>query len=743
MKGDIMKPIQRAVFFILIISLFVFSCVTPADEPAPTAEPRKKPELQIEKDIPSLKEVLKDDFLIGAALEPGVLNSEAHRELLIKHFNSITAENAMKPSSIHPKEDKFNFYGADKLAEFAKENNIGLRGHTLIWHNQVADWFFVEDGEPASKETLRQRMKTHITEVVGRYKDVVYAWDVVNEAIDTGTPDGFRRSKWYEILGPEYIELAFQYAREADADAKLFYNDYNVTDFTKMEKTIEMVKDFKARGIPIDGVGMQMHISLTKPYLHYLEKAIANLAALDIEIHVTELDINMYEDRTQSLDRVTPELLNEQGHRVKDIFDLFRKYRDHVTSVTFWGVADDYSWLQRYPVRRNNWPLPFNEKLKAKPFYWGIVDPSRLSTRINRARAAEGIPDISAKADDAWEFSEFVPNIPSTPELSADMKVLWDKENLYINLAINDVTPAQDDTITIFIDEENNKSEAMDENDQIVEYRVDTTWKNTKDTFVSKSGKSWMFRTRIPFQTIEGMTDMRLGFDLLIQSGGTTLKWNDQETMKSTTPKYWGVLECITPPKAAVAYYGTAKVDAEKDDVYNQGDPLPIELFILGIQGEEIEFSGAIGNGWVVWNEEALSVYVEVTDPVLSVAGGEVYMQDSVEVFVDENNKKTVVYEKDDAQYRVNYENRASFGSTGTVDGFQSAAKIITGGYAVEMIIPFRTITGSEDTVIGFDLQINDDHGTGKRDSITKWNDPSNDSWQSTSGFGVLMLKKK
>jgi endo-1,4-beta-xylanase len=510
-----------------------------------------------------------------------------------------------------------------------------------------------------------------------------------------------------------------------------------------MNKTIELVKDFRARGIPIDGVGMQMHISLTRPYLQYIEKAIAALAKLDVEIHVTELDINVYEDRTQSLDKISPELLNEQGHRVKDLFDLFRKYSDHITSVTFWGLADDYSWLQQYPVRRNNWPLPFSEKLKAKSFYWGIVDPGKLSTRINRGRASEGQPAINGKEDDTWEFSEFIPNIPTTPGLSADMKVMWDKKYLYVLLKVNDKTPAQDDVIAFFIDEKNDKSDTLDDNDQVVEFNVNKSWKNTKDVFAAADGGGWILTARIPFKTIEGNTDIKLGFDVLIQSGDNYIKWNDQETMKSTTPKNWGVLECITPPKSGIAYYGTPKVDAVKDKLYDQGNPLPISLFILGIQGEEIEFSGATGNGWVLWNEDALSVYVEISDSVLSVANGAEYMQDSIEVFIDENNSKATTYEEDDGQFRVNYENTASFGATGSVKGFQSAAKIITGGYAVEMTIPFRTITGKENTIIGFDLQINDDHGSGKRDSITKWNDPSNDSWQSTAGFGVLTFRKK
>lgn len=739
-----MKFIINNVIIVPMLVFLLFSCVT-TDKPEPTAEPTPRPTKvpkEIEKDIPSLKDVVKDDFLIGVALEPGVLVSVGHQELIKKHFNSMTAENCMKPSSIHPREEKYSFTAADRLVEFAKENDIKMRGHTLIWHSQVPDWFFVEGDGPASRETLKARMKTHITGVMQRYKGVVYAWDVVNEAIDTGEPDGFRRSKWYQILGPEYIELAFQYAREADPDTKLFYNDYGV-DFNKLNKTVEMVKDFKARGIPIDGVGMQMHVSLTNPFLHYVEKFISELAKLDIEIHITELDVSVYESNKQSYDEITPAILTEQGHRVKDLFNLFRKYRDHITSVTFWGVADDYSWLQRLSIRRNNWPLPFDADLKAKSFYWGIVDPEKLSTRINRARAAEGTPVIDGKVDEPWEFSEFVPNIPTTAGLSADMKLLWDKEYLYVLLNVTDETPARDDVITFFIDERNDRSETMDDNDRIIDFTLNNSWKNSSDAAVKKTSSGYVFEARLAFDSIEGVTDMALGFDILIQSSDKIfVKWNDQKTLKSTTPKKWGLLEGITPPKFGFAYYGTPVLDAEKDKLYDQGKAFPISLFILGIQGEEIQFKGATGNGWVLWDEKALSVFIEVSDPVLSDANTEVYMQDSIEVFIDENNSKATSYEKDDGQFRVNFKNKTSFGSTGTVEGFQSAAKIISGGYVVEVIIPFRTITGRENTIIGFDLQINDDQGSGKRDSITKWNDPTNDSWQSTAGLGVLIFKK-
>jgi len=344
-------------------------------------------ETLIEENIPSLKDVFKDEFYIGAAIEPEQLEIPAQRQLLEKHFSSITAENAMKPENIQPIEELFDFKDADKIADFVRENRIALRGHTLIWHNQVPDWFFLEDDKKVSKEKLRERMKVHITEVMQHYKGQIYAWDVVNEPIDADMPDGLLRNKWFEILGGEYIELAFRYAREADPETKLFLNEYDTTNANKRKAIIDLVKKLQAKGVPIDGIGMQMHISLEKPTLDDFEKTLKEFSELGLEIHITELDITVYKDRTQSFSTISDELLNEQGHRVKDLFAIIDKYKEHITSITFWGLTDKDSWLRYYFAERNDWPLPFDEEQKVKPFYWGMVDPKKLAPRINKANA--------------------------------------------------------------------------------------------------------------------------------------------------------------------------------------------------------------------------------------------------------------------------------------------------------------------------------------------------------------------
>ena len=694
-------------------------------------------------DVPSLKEVFKDDFYIGTAVEASQLNDPELCELIKKHFSSITAENAMKPESLQPVEGKFNFRDADKIANFAKENGIALRGHTLIWHNQVPEWFFLEDGKQVSKETLRKRMENHITEVMQHYKGQVYAWDVVNEPINADEPDGLLRNNWYEILGEEYIELAFRYAREADPETKLFLNDYDTTNPNKCQAIVDLVKRLQEKDVPIDGIGMQMHINLEKPSLEDFEKALQKFSELGLEIHITEMDISVYKDRSESFDTISEEMLNEQGHRVKDLFAIIDKYKANITSVTFWGLTDEYSWLRYYFEERKDWPLPFGENLELKPFFWGMVDPSKLAPRINKAKAIQGSAVIDGIEDEIWESAEYFPAMEPLEDLGMEAKALWDNENLYILLKVLDKTPGEDDVIKIFIDEKNEKSGSLDENDRVVEFALDSKWKNSEDASIEQTDDGYIFEACIPFEHIEGSEGISIGLDIQVIDGKQTfVKWNDKNGIADESPKYWGIVNFVVAPKMATAYYGTPVVDGTMDEEYNACNPLSVDTFIQGIEDEKNVFQGATAKAWVLWDEEAIYVYMEVNDPVLSDISDTVYMQDSIEVFIDENNGKTTFYEEDDGQFRVSYKNRQSFGSTGSVDGFESATRTTGEGYAVEVKIPYRTLTPQDGTVIGFDLQVNDDQGSGVRDSIAKWNDPTNDSWQSTAGFGILTLKK-
>ena len=328
--------------------------------------------------VSSLGDTYKDYFPIGAAVNPTTLNT--HKALLNKHFNSITAENEMKYSSLQPSEGVFNWTAADKMVEYAYTNGKKVRGHTLVWHNQTPDWVFkdpYDSNKTASRELLLERMETHIKAVVGRYKGKVYAWDVVNEAIPDGGGDLREDSPWYEIIGPDYIEYAFCYAQEADPDALLFYNDYNAYQPTKRDKIYKLAKGLIDKGIPIHGVGMQGHWDFSGPDIRDIEAAIKLYSSLELKVEITELDLSLYRWNENDKKFASPpsDRLYQQAVQCKKIFELFRKYKGVITNVTFWGIADDVTWKDNFPVRdRKDWPLLFDTKHDPKQAFWSVVN---------------------------------------------------------------------------------------------------------------------------------------------------------------------------------------------------------------------------------------------------------------------------------------------------------------------------------------------------------------------------------
>ncbi len=329
-----------------------------------------------------LKDYYRDYFTVGVAVSPQALRTE-EATLIVQQFNSMTPENAMKMGPIHPKENEYNWAGGDSIAAFARRNNLKLRGHTLCWHNQTPRWFFVDSaGKTVTKEVLLQRLKNHITAVVTRYKDVIYAWDVVNEVISDKPDEYFRPSLFYQICGEEFVARAFQWAHEADPDALLFYNDYNEISASKREKIIRMVKDLQAKGIPIHGVGLQAHWAVNEPTYEQLDKTLLDFSALELPLQITELDISVYPKEHNARDRkpedydttFSAEKEKKQVEVYKMCFELFRKYKKYISSVTFWNISDRHSWLDNFPVRgRKDYPLLFDRNLQPKKVFWEVV----------------------------------------------------------------------------------------------------------------------------------------------------------------------------------------------------------------------------------------------------------------------------------------------------------------------------------------------------------------------------------
>ena len=325
---------------------------------------------------PGLKDAYKDYFTVGVAVNQRNVSDEAQMAIIKKQYNSVTAENDWKPGMIHPKEGVWNFERADKIANFCRENGIKMRGHCLCWHSQFADWMFVDKkGKPVKKEVFYERLREHIHTVVNRYKDVVYAWDVVNEAIADGgsprhgqEPNPYRQSRHYQLCGEEFIAKAFEFAREADPDALLFYNDYSTVDPGKRERIYEMVKKMKEAGVPIDGIGMQGHYNIYFPDEELLDKAITRFSEIVSHIHITELDLRTNTESGGQLAFSRGEAKPLAGYmqtlqedQYARIFKVLRRHKDVIDNVTFWNLSDKDSWLGV-----NNHPLPFDENYKAK-----------------------------------------------------------------------------------------------------------------------------------------------------------------------------------------------------------------------------------------------------------------------------------------------------------------------------------------------------------------------------------------
>jgi endo-1,4-beta-xylanase len=320
-----------------------------------------------------LKDFYKDYFLIGVAVGPYNLEGE-QAEMIKLHFNSLTAENVMKPGPIHPEENRYAWENPDKIVEFAEANGLKVRGHTLCWHNQTAPWMFKDaEGNQVSKEVALARLKDHITTVVSRYKGKINAWDVLNEAVeDNDTTKIYRETMWYKICGEEYIAKVFQWAHEADPDAMLVYNDYNTENPSKRDRIYTMLKKLLDQGVPIHAVGLQGHWNISDPTEKNLRDAIEKFTSLGLKIQVTELDVSIYGSRADTVGiGFTPEREQKQIDLYKMAFDVFRENKDNMTSVTFWNVSDLHSWRDRRNMKV--YPLLFDENLKPKKVFWEVV----------------------------------------------------------------------------------------------------------------------------------------------------------------------------------------------------------------------------------------------------------------------------------------------------------------------------------------------------------------------------------
>lgn len=338
-----------------------------------------------ERSATTLKEAFAEDFHIGTAMNMRQIRGEdsAGAAIAVAHFNAIVAENCMKSAEIHPEKDRYHFEDADAFVAFGEEHGMHITGHTLVWHSQLSPWFpYDEAGKKVSREEMIARLKEHISTVVGRYKGRIKGWDVVNEAI---LEDGsLRKTPFLEIIGEDYLALAFRFAHEADPEAELYYNDYAMASPAKRERVVQLVRDLKQQGIRIDAIGMQGHMGMDYPDVEEFEKSIEAFAAEGVKVMITEWDISALPTVQQGAeisdtvayrkamnpypDTMPQEAQEAWNERVRTFMDLFLKHSDKISRVTTWGVTDRSSWLNNWPMRgRTNYPLLFDRDNQLKP----------------------------------------------------------------------------------------------------------------------------------------------------------------------------------------------------------------------------------------------------------------------------------------------------------------------------------------------------------------------------------------
>ncbi|MBN2116460.1 MAG: endo-1,4-beta-xylanase [Anaerolineales bacterium] len=668
---------------------------------------------------------LKDtvDFPMGVAIDSRETIG-AYSGLLRHHFNQITPENHMKPDAWYDADRNFRIHPeAELLMDFAAANGIRVYGHTLLWHQQTPDWFFQRDdgtpltNSPEDQAILSTRLHNHIFNVAQTLSDMygpfgsstnpLVAFDVVNEVIsDSATPDGLRTSPYYNVLGPSYIDDAFNWADQAfnvdhaapgvTRPIALVINDYNTEQSAKRDRLHALVADLLGRGIPVDIVGHQFHASLTTP-IQSFDEALTAFEDLAVEQVVSELDV-------MTGTPVDDAKLIEQGYFYRDAFGIFRAHAANIYAVTVWGLYDSRSW------RSDNAPLIFNSQLAAKPAYFGATDQT-LPVRIRTALVFQADVPLEAGATSALEWQKLRLH---TVGDKFSFQLRWEPDHLSVFVDAQDATPESNDGLIFTI---GNNSYAFNRD-------------GTGDVpgVVEEVTGGWRAVVHLPLGSAQQNDQVQ--FDVALTDGANTLGWND--------PGATGTLTLAEPLSylevAGIGDGSAPAIDGSVDTVWALANTVSTGKQTTGTDTATADVK-------TLWKGDTLYVLMHVHDAVLDDTASDPWQKDSVEIYVDAGNYKNGAYRPDDTQIRINYKNQVSFG-TGDTAAQQarlvSATSVVEDGYIVEASISLLEESGVG-TFHGLDFQVND-AANGARLGIRNWADPTNAGYLNTTHWGVGRL---
>ncbi len=675
------------------------------------------------------------DFRIGTAISYQEFADSMEMELVTKHFNSVTLGNELKPDSMlkagaEKQEVTINgqtilfpvldYSNPERYLDFFvawnaehPEKQIKIRGHVLTWHSQTPEWFFHEDYDSSkpyvSPEVMSLRheyyiksVAEHFTGAGSKYAGMFYGWDVVNEAVSdsTGTyrNDSESSSWWAVYQSPEFITNAFVFANKYfPADVELYYNDYNETSDNKSKGIAALLTAVKnTPGARIDACGMQGHYQISdNPTIAQFTKAARLYAGIVGAVQVTELD---FKGATSSTDeRLTA--------RYKDFYDAIRRLKAdnvNVTGMTIWGVVDKHSWLQTAngagggsTTNSKQYPLLFDNNYKAKGAFYAIAEAGFLAPEIKTVTVVE-TKDGSFTAGNTYTLKNGATFVP-----------VWDAEGLKVKVTVPDTTVDESDRVYVY--------STMNGGAFTAAYREDVT--------VTADGYEAVL-------TLYGELTDADKMDVVVVDGETAAAFNDTTFSQFNSDEYYAEM---TLTKSMTIDKGTVTIDGDASDAaWSKATSIPLTIS-LG--------ANVTADAKALWDENNLYVLVNVNDSVLNKASSDAYQQDSLELFIDENNHKSDAYEADDKQYRVNFDNEQSFnGQKCNADNIVSATALTETGYMIEAAFKWTDIAPAKNTVIGLEFQINDADASGKRAGTLSWNDTTGTGYACPGVFGTAVL---